>query len=396
VCPIAAAWLLAAVPAAHAQTQEPQLETAAPARLVFGPLSLAPHVIVRDVGIDTNVTNSSDQPTRDFTATVIPALDTRLRAGRTGLLSKSSYELLYFQKTASERSASFSQELRYDVPLVRVTPFVDVGRRVTHQRPNLEIDQRVQQTITYVGGGATARLGSRTLLTGELVDQQYAFPADGGDPSGLAAALNRRSRAADAEVDVTLTSLTTFLTRATVLRDRFDDLELRDNDSREMVAGFRFKPLALLSGTALVGVRDIRPRSSLVSGFTGVVANTTLAYVWRESTRVNALVSRTVDYSIEANQPYYVTFAKMVTLTRAIGLRWDVTGSAGQSRMTYQASLDNANRVDRQVDYRLGTGFHLTGDARIGFDTQYTRRLSALDARQYDGFRFGGSLTYAY
>ena len=51
------------------------------ARIRFGPFFLQPTLSITDAGIDTNVFNSSDQPERDFTITIVPGVADRLRGG---------------------------------------------------------------------------------------------------------------------------------------------------------------------------------------------------------------------------------------------------------------------------------------------------------------------------
>ena len=112
-------WALAAGPSlAGAQGGDP----ATVGRLTFGPLVLQPRISVDNLGIDTNVLNSSDRPTRDFTVTVLPGVTSRLRMGRTLLKGETTLELIHFQKTRSQRSAAFTQQGRFEAPLGRLTP----------------------------------------------------------------------------------------------------------------------------------------------------------------------------------------------------------------------------------------------------------------------------------
>ena len=88
--------LLASLPAlAFAQTAggDP-----AEARMHLGPLALTPRFPVRNLGVDTNVFNSANLPTRDFTATFGPGVDTWLRIGRARLSGETLVEWTYFRK----------------------------------------------------------------------------------------------------------------------------------------------------------------------------------------------------------------------------------------------------------------------------------------------------------
>jgi hypothetical protein len=200
-----------------------------------------------------------------------------------------------------------------------------------------------------------------------------------------------------------LTPLTTFVVRAAALRDRFIGSSLRDNNGTSVGAGFLFKPFALISGSAFVGIRHFSPVSPIVPKYTGLEADGSLAYLWRDRTKLAVTFARTLDYSIELDQPYFISLGGSGSITQALATRWDVVASLGQTNLHYQpvrrtdASEDNIiGRKDRTRSYSTGLGYRLTPEARVGFDIVYTRRLSALESRQYDGFRFGGSFTYAY
>lgn len=369
------------------------------ARLIFGPLSLRPRIALSNFGIDTNVFNDPAKPSRDLTATLVPGLDATLRIGRARLLSRTGLELLYFAKARSQRSAGLSQDLRFEAPLARVTPFVFGGRAKSHQRPNFEIDERVEQTTLSAGGGLTLRVGPRARATFGVARQQLAYGATA--TSSVAGQLSRRDTAINAGMEVDLTPLTTFVFQVESQQSRFTEQSLRDSDGLGLQAGFQFEPLALLSGTVLIGYRHVTSLRNVVADFNGLTANVNVGYLWRERVRLSAAVHRSLDFSVDTTQPFYVSTGGTLTLTQALFRRWDVQARLGREFLAYRERLDllalvSAGRTDRVVLYGTGVGFRVTDDARVSFDMNYVRRLSPQADRTYDGFRFGGSLSYVY
>jgi len=371
-------------------------------RLQFGPLALQPRIAISNLGIDTNVLNSPDRPTRDFTVTFLPGVNSRLRIGRTQLKGVTTVELIHFQKTKGQRSAAFSQEGRFEAPLGRLTAFVGGGQRTSHQRPNIEIDDRLEQRLESITMGGELLMGARTRLTVTNGRYRMRYGQDSAFETSIATALDRRSSVTTTALSVELTPLTTFVSRVEFGQDRFVNSALRDTDSTSLMGGFRFKPFALISGSAEVGFRSFRSVSGRLPDFEGIVANVEAGYLWRDTTRIGIDAGRNVDYSISDVEPYFVTTNAVLTVTQALGHRWDTVGRLGRNVAAYRDRLDTGllnalvSRRDRQVQYSAGLGFRANPFTRIGVDVAYARRLSTVAAQRFDGFRFGGSLTYAY
>ena len=78
----------------------------APVRI--GLVDLYPTIALTNLGVDNNVFNEPNQaaPKRDFTVTVTPAIDVRMRLGRLRLTGTLEEDLVYYRTYASERSAN--------------------------------------------------------------------------------------------------------------------------------------------------------------------------------------------------------------------------------------------------------------------------------------------------
>lgn len=366
-------------------------------RFRLGPLGLEPRVSLTNVGIDTNVLNDADNPRKDFTLTFVPELGSSLRAGRTLLTGRSGAEVLYFAKTSSQRSIAFSQEGRIDVVLARVTPFALAGRTETNQRPNAEIDARVSQTQRTLGAGVLMNIGSRTSLELQVTRRSLEFDNEVvSNGFRVADSLNRQTDTGRASFRVKVTPLTTLLVRSDYALERFDESSDRDTNGIAALAGFELRPSALIAGTALIGARTLTSVSGSQPDFTGIVASVDVSYIWRDTTKLGVLVERNTEPSLESDRPYYVLTDLSVSATQALGVRWDLVGRAGRKHFDYRARAGSgvSAGADRVESVGMGAGMRTASDVRVGFDMDYYRRRSDVTNRPYEGFRFGGSVTY--
>jgi hypothetical protein len=381
-----------------AQTAEP---VAATARLHIGPLALDPAIAVRNLGIDTNALNASDDPDGDFTATITPELREWLRLGRLALSGTSSVDWNYFQKLTSQRSFNGGQEGRADLALGYVGPYALGAVARTRQRPNLEIDARVERTMTAVGGGLVVHAGTNLSVD---ISQEHRTIDFGRTEFGdvtLAESLNRSERETRLAARYALTPLTTLLVSAAHRRDRFVHAIVRDTDTVVGMAGLEFKPLALLAGRASVGWRRFTPKGPALPAFRGVVSDVEVTYQIRDVTRLSVAIARDVEYSFELLEPYYVSTNTRVTVVQALGAAWDLVGRAGHTLLDYRQVLEvtglaPGSRVDEILVVGGGFGRRLASDVRIGIDLDHAARRSSAGGRDYDGMRVGGSVTYGF
>jgi hypothetical protein len=100
------------------------------------------------------------------------------------------------------------------------------------------------------------------------------------------------------------------------------------------------------------------------------------------------------------NQPYYVETGVNGAFTRSVRGPFDVIVRASTLALAYRdragAVIDVSNQVDRVYSYGAGLGYRLGKDSRLGFNLDEYRRTSPVPLRQYNGLRFGTSLTYGF
>jgi hypothetical protein len=392
---LACACLGTAVPASAQEVEDP-FETA---RFRLGPVRFTPVFEITSVGHDSNVFNESENPKPDTTAAFGPTVRLWMRPAGTRLSAKLGGQYLYFREFANERSWNTRNEVRWEVPLARVTPFVEGNFTNSQERQGYEIDARARrQDDGFVVGtglrisGKTSFVVSHRRSNVEYDEEETFFGMSLGE------ALNRREDLTRVQFRYALTPLTTLVVDTDVARDRFDLNSVRDADSIRVLPGFELNPLALISGRVFVGFRQFDPLSSDLPDYRGVVASVDATYILLGSTRFQFKVDRDVVYSYEALRPYYALLDTGVTVTQRVTHAWEIVGRASRQTLAYrhlQASVAGEPGSDHGHTLGGGIGYRVGETLRLGVDANhYTRRSDFDGRRDYDGLRVFGSISY--
>ena len=391
--------LLVAAPVAAQQSRPPDPD--AEANVHFGPLSLRPGIVVRNIGVDTNVFNQADQenPQSDFTMTFSPVTEGWLRMGRTWLSGAAGVDWVYYDKFESERSTNTAFRLGLDHTFNRLS-LRGTGQYLnTRERSGFEIDARIRRVEEQVDGEVALRFLAKTTfgVTGFRRRTNYDDEAVYQDVN-VATELDRTTSGAGLVLRHTLTPLTTLALNVSREDERFVDSTLRDSDSTRVTGTVTFQPLALINGSAAVGLRWFDTVESNVPSFQGLVTAVNLSYSIRGATRLGVQMNRDVQYSFEPTQPYYLENSVTFTVQQQVYGPFDVMGRIGGSSLNYadSASADVAvsNRTDRVSWFGGGAGYRLGTNRRLGFNIDHQHRRSSADGRTYSGLRFGFSFTY--
>jgi hypothetical protein len=386
--------------AVRASSQPSELPGAAPVRI--GVVDLYPTLALTNFGIDSNVFLQPDQldPKRDFTFTVTPATDLRIRLGRSRLTGSVKEDLVYYQTYSSESTVNSHLNALFQIPVNRTTLSAGTSFLSTRERPGFEIDVRSQRYETAFNGGLEVHvfpktfIGLRAQRTKIDYDKDQIFLG-----SSLQYALNRVETVAALSARYRLTPLTKLMLEASAQQDRFEFSPVRDSDSSRIAAGVTFAQSALLKGSAMVGYRDFRPLSTDLPPYQGVVGNVNLSTVLGP-TKVGLTMNRDVQYSYDLAQPYYVQSDATVSVAQHIVGAFDVTGRFGLARLDYQnrTAIDNplAARTDRVRMFGGGLGYRAARRTRVGFNVDYNGRRSDRLLRQYDGAVMGMTATHVF
>jgi hypothetical protein len=370
-------------------------------RVRIGPLWLNPSVSLPNIGVDTNVFNDppSVTPKEDFTVTAAPRTDLWLRLGRTWLSGVISEELVWYHTYTTERSANGTYALGWKAPLNRLVLSTGATWLRTRARPGFEIDARARRKEpTYTGsaeirGFAKTFIGVRGSWRKVTFDDAAVF-----EDKSLSQELDRTERHAAVTLRHELTPLTSLTLSAGRSEQHFKFSTERDATSDIYSISFTFDPGALLKGSATFGLTDYKPQTADLPGFKGATFGVDLAYTLLGSTRFAGTIRRDVESSYDTNQPYYLQTGGSVSIAQQIFGPVDVVGRVSTQRLEYRtrvgAFVEAPDRTDRLRTYGGGLGFRLGEELRLGFNVDKERRTSVLTDRQYNGLKYGTSLTY--
>jgi hypothetical protein len=385
----------ASVSTAHAQDEDP-VDTA---RVQAGPLGLTPTIALTNLGVDSNVFNTFEDPKKDFTFTISPGVDLFFRAGPSRLEVNSRADLVYFHEYSSERSLDGDVDGRWEIRWNRITPWVAAGYSSGRQRVGYEIDVRSRREITDYAAGIEARIASNTRIAASAQRTIYWYDADAVFfEANLQDVLNRETDTFGLQYRQSLSVLTTFVVHGEQMRDTFEFSPDRDSESTRVMAGFDLGDQALVAGRGRVGYRKYTNVTGAVQDFTGLVANYGVAVTIAGRTRLEVAGNRDVNHSYELAYPYYILTGATLTGTPRLTDSWDIQGRIGIQRLAYRAADDAvgalADRLDRYRLFGAGLGYHLGREIRIGFNVDRQHRTSPVQSRDYDGYRIGTSISY--
>lgn len=373
-------------------------------KLHAGPFYVDPALLLKELGVDTNVFNSTSDQKSDFTFTITPQADIAIPVARRALFRFDlGADFVYFATYASERSIDPQGTGRVEFYAHRLTFFAEDAYLNTRQRPNYEIDLRSRHLDNTVKAGVDVGLTSKTSVTFAARSERVRF--DGDDDfmgSNLSQTLDRNQEGFEVALRDRLTPLTTLGARFERLHEAFPGSPVRDNDSYRIMPGLEFKPRALIKGFAYVGYRHLDPISSLLADYSGPVAQLGLAYTLLGATTFGVTYDRDITFSFEQATPYFLDNSVGVFIRRAVGGKWDVMANAARHRYDYRAvTLDAADplneRRDRTDNYGASIGYRLKRDTRIGVGASYYQRTSTLSTLpDYDGLRAGLTVTYGF
>jgi hypothetical protein len=375
------------------------------ARMHAGPFYATPRLVLKELGVDSNVFNAAGEQQSDFTFTVAPRLDVWVPVAQRALIrARAATDLVWYAEYATERSIDPQLSVRGEVYLHRITLFAENEYLNSRQRPNHEIDLRsrhVEDTLT-----AGAQIAVTPSLAVEVAGRRFEtrYEADAlFDGTSLQRTLNRETRGIQLTARHRLTPLTTLAVRYETLQDRFVHLPTRDSDSYRVMPGVEFQPQALVSGSAYVGYRKFTPREpAVLPDFSGLVARLGLSYTLLGSTVFGVTYARDLAYSYDELRPFFVDSSVGASVRRALGSRFDVLVSADRHEYEYYAALTaglslDAAPVDVTWNYAGSVGYKIGRDGRIAVGVSYWQRDSTRSAlRTYDNLRFGSSVSYGF
>jgi hypothetical protein len=367
----------------------------------FGLLGLSPTLVITNFGIDDNIFNDATDPKRDFTVTVTPRLQARLRSGKVLLSGTLATGLVYYQKNDDERSIDYAADGRVDVDLGWFQPYALASLLDTRERLNVELDERAPRTQTALAVGTRVLLSPKTGLVFDYRQAGLDF-AEGTTFDGvpLSQSLNSTTKTLEGGLELYLTPLTTFSVVASRQTDRFDQSPEKDADTLRILPSIRMEAPAIIRGSLAVGYRRFSAIDPETPDYSGLMVQGSLTHTFAEQTKVDLLLSRDVQYSFEETEPYYLTTGVRVVVTQQFGESLDVRAIVGRDRLDYReeatSGVPNDSRIDRASVLGAGVGYRFQANLRTGLDVEFAKRTSEVPNRQYDRTRVFASMTYGF
>ncbi len=398
---ILAAAVIVAVPVrAAAQSTEPPDES-----MLVGPVAFVPVLELRSLGYDSNVFNEDVNPRGDVSGSFVPSADYHLRMGRARLVGRTTVAFVYFQQFSGQRSIDVAQDVKFAVPMNRLTPYVSGTFLNTKQRPGLDIDLRARRIVIDLLAGLDLRLGGKTTLGASVSAAKESFAEQTiVEGVSLREQLTRRSETGVVQLSHALTPLTTISVAVEAERQTFSYDPSRDSTSFRIAPRVEFKPSALIHGSATVGYRSVTPSTPIVEPFSGLVAGVDLAYIFRGTTRIAVAGERDLVYSYRPAYPYYVLTAATLSLRQQLSGAWEMQATAGRQYLDYRqrlgflppAAIAAGSAVSTGYVYGGGLGYRLGPTTRIGADVSWSRRDAGTVGRDFEGWRSGLSMFYGF
>jgi hypothetical protein len=394
---------LAAAPARAEETR------ARPGKYRLGPFWLTPRVQLKDAGVDTNVFQTRDRPTRDTVAVVSPRVDGSMKIGRRLRATGFGFlDLNYYRRQDEESSTDFYGEGDATLDL---GPFVLLGGGgggQFSQRFSIDVDERLPRQEKHAYAGLRWQPSRRVSATATGRGEVFTFAAGTLRLGGaIKEAMDRNTLKGALELRYALTSKTTAVAAFEEQEDRFFsqplDVPPRRRRSRRYLAGVELGARAAVSGKLLAGVRDYP--GTLADGsppYRGPVLAADLTLPVGERLRLRGVAERDVRYASSLVAIDRLRYRNAFVSARYEGhvladlpLRLVGLASAGYEDARYLLPYpypDPSVLADRR-DHRYTAGFGLSrrfGDSvRIGGHVSWARRVSTLPLFSYEGLRYG-------
>src|SRR5687767_31570 len=168
--------LLAVATAAGAQTAQSEAISPEPASrpITLGSLQVFPSISLRDVGLDSNIYNSSIRGREDFTYTVAPRVRAELPLGDARLIGTGGLGFVFFHTSKDQESLNSAASGLFEVREGRIRPSLQGGFSRSRERRG-DIDVRALSLSTNGRAGVDVGVSGVTSLTTWVVREKTAY-----------------------------------------------------------------------------------------------------------------------------------------------------------------------------------------------------------------------------
>jgi hypothetical protein len=363
----------------------------------LGRVKLAPGLTIDELGYDSNVFDEAVDPKDDYVVRARPdiAVFSQLRWLTVSAYAGSS--LAYFKTYDAENSAGYEFRGRVDFTVARLYPFVGAGLTKHRTRPNGEIDTRADEELEEVSGGLAFELGAHSVLYAAAAQYSTDYENSVEDGVDLGAALSRVTSSYSGGVRTDVTPVTSLTISGGVAHDRFDESPDRDTTTNFVSASLNIGAEAALAGVVTVGYNYTEPVDPTVTPFRGMVGSVVLGYSFLEVMRLTGDVTRSLEYSFDAEDAYYLSTTAGLTFTYRLFGEVDAQVAGTKSWFDYEHAMDVPPRTDTLEAVNVSLGYNLRNRTRISLNYEEARRRSpAFLDRNYDRTRIYLAWKFAF
>jgi hypothetical protein len=345
-----------------------------------GAFAVVPTFELLSIGTDSNVFNAAGARDADIVTSVRPGVEIGLRQERMTLVVRPRVGYVYYSRHEAERAINPQLELGLERRFSkRFALFGGGAAGWSKERDGLEVDTRARvfDDNVILGSRVTGRR-MRFELSGSSAARTYDRSATFFGES-LAAALDRRSTGAAAEVAYELTPKVALTFKATGTVDRFRNLAVRDMNRWTTLGGVDFGRRALVRGRAAIGYESATPLHDDVQPFRGVIGNAGLGWTWHDRIDVSAGADRSLDYSYQSSRSYYLRNEAEAGVRAAIRARLDIGVRGSYGLLDYASPVDGTAQYQERLRELTGTlGVRLRHGLRVGMYVSQWERYTGL------------------
>ena len=363
----------------------------------IGRVRVAPGVVVREIGWDSNVFDEAENPKEDFIVAVAPdaAFFTRLRFVQVSAYGGADFN--YFRTYDQENSIGHSVRARGDVLLSRFRPFVAGGRTRSRTRPNGEVDVRADRVEEELSGGLAFDISSYGQVYASAYQFRTTFRDAFEEGVNLAVTLNRNTNQYSAGLRTDLTPLLALVASVSFRDELFRADPSRNARTWFATADFRFDPEAVITGQIVLSFEEFNPANPGIEPFRGLVGNATILYSFLELGRISVSAVRRNEFSFNAADAYFIENGITLSYTHRLFGEVDAQVKGSKSFFDYGFTQTSPARQETLDLAGASVGYNLRNRTRISVNYEFAKRRSPqLFERNYDRRRAFVAWTFAY
>jgi hypothetical protein len=359
------------------------------AQIEFGSLSIYPSLKLADVGIDQNVFNEANAPTRDQTLTVSSQALAVWRVGLNELMFSTGNDYVWFKDSVSERSSNTNYTARFNLSASRFKPYVGAQHNRTSTRPTVEIDTRARRSTRMAVVGSSFNLTERTAITASAQWDETTFD-DSEQFRGvdLAEGMNNHAGVYGGGFRYAVTPFTTLSVNGNYRRQIFPESHARDAKSYRVTPRVDFAPEAVIRGSFSAGYERFVPDDPELPENEGIVLEGSLNWTVSSTTLFDLTLGRNVNYSYQDTELYYLQTGARLTVSQRLFGPLGLQGTAERQHLSYRwhrgvsPSPGFEDRIDTATLVSAGVLVHIGHGMSVLTGVEKASRSSSVDLRQ--------------